>query len=330
MVGEVIPYATNVQVSARQAHMLPQNLSDAARIAEYIAASGLFGCKTKEQAFSLMLLADAEGLHPAAAARDYHIIEGRPSLKADAMLARYMNAGGRIEWLCRTDEKVAAKFTHPSSGTVEVEWTIARAKKITRYNRKKGRDEPLTDNQNWKNYPRQMLSARVISEGVRMSFPAIVAGVYTPEEVQDFDEPAPVVSHRPVAQPATDPGAAALTEEGGETSSAPSSHSLRVSFTGDRDPDGLPKGKSAYAARKNGDWKRVSERLDEELRECATRSEAVIWWERVCGSDEEYRALPESWRKTYRDERYLPVLATLDDDTPRSVEWEDEPPPEER
>lgn len=87
MAGDVIPYAPH-GAPARQAHMLPANLGEASRIAEYIAESGLFGCKTKEQAFALMLLADAEGLHPAAAARDYHIIDGKPSLKADAMLAR--------------------------------------------------------------------------------------------------------------------------------------------------------------------------------------------------------------------------------------------------
>jgi len=33
-----------------------------------------------------------------------------------------------------------------------------------------------------------MLSARCVSEGVRAVYPAVVCGLYTPEEVQDFDE----------------------------------------------------------------------------------------------------------------------------------------------
>ena len=184
MAGEVIQYNPH-GAPARQAHMLPANLGEASRIAEYIAESGLFGCKTKEQAFALMLLADAEGLHPAAAARDYHIIDGKPSLRADAMLARYMSAGGKIKWLKREPECVSAEFTHPSSGTFTVTWDRERATLAKFWGKP-----------NWTKHPLQMLSARVISEGVRASFPGIVSGVYTPEEVQDF-EPSAAPSRAP-------------------------------------------------------------------------------------------------------------------------------------
>jgi hypothetical protein len=190
MAGEVIAYNPH-GAPARQAHMLPANLSEASRIAEYIAESGLFGCKTKEQAFALMLLADAEGLHPAAAARDYHIIDGKPSLRADAMLARYMSAGGKIKWLKREPECVSAEFTHPSSGTFTVTWDRERATLAKFWGKP-----------NWTKHPLQMLSARVISEGVRASFPGIVSGVYTPEEVQDFEPSAPQSrAPAPVATP---------------------------------------------------------------------------------------------------------------------------------
>jgi hypothetical protein len=36
-----------------------------------------------------------------------------------------------------------------------------------------------------------MLRARCISEGIRAVYPGCVVGVYTPEEVQDFQQPAP-------------------------------------------------------------------------------------------------------------------------------------------
>ena len=62
-------------------------------MANAVAKSGLFGVKTPEQAMALMLIAQAEGNHPAIAARDYHVIQGRPALKADAMLARFQQAG---------------------------------------------------------------------------------------------------------------------------------------------------------------------------------------------------------------------------------------------
>ena len=57
-------------------------VSDLDRMATAMVGSKLFGLTTKEQALALMLVAQAEGLHPATAARDYHIIQGRPALKA--------------------------------------------------------------------------------------------------------------------------------------------------------------------------------------------------------------------------------------------------------
>lgn len=143
-----------------------------------IAKSNLFGVKTPDQALALMLIAQAEGMHPAIAARDFHIINGRPALKADAMLARFQTAGGKVEWKIYTDEKVTAVVSHPQGGSVEISWTIDMANKAG-----------LTKNPTWKQYPRQMLRARVISEGIRTVFPGVAVGVYTPEEVEDFAPP---------------------------------------------------------------------------------------------------------------------------------------------
>lgn len=150
-------------------------IQDIERMAVAMSGSGLFGMKTKEQAVALMLIAQAEGLHPAIAARDYHIIDGKPALKADAMLARFISGGGKVEWHEHTNEKVSATFSHPSGGSIVVDWDIARAKAAG-----------LAGKQNWNKYPRQMLRARVISEGVRAVYPVANSGLYTPEEVQDF------------------------------------------------------------------------------------------------------------------------------------------------
>lgn len=159
--------------------MLPQNLSEARGMAQLIAQSRLFGCKTEAEAFSLMLLADAEGLHPAVAARDYHIIEGRPTLRAEAMLARFQTAGGSVKWVERTKTRVVGIFSHPKGGENEIEWTLEEASRIT------NKGKPLTAGANWRNYPRQMLTARCIAEGVRATFPGVIAGYYAPEEIDD-------------------------------------------------------------------------------------------------------------------------------------------------
>lgn len=154
------------------------SIAEVAQMAKAVASSNLFGVKTPDQALALMLLAQAEGLHPMVAARDYHIIEGRPSMKADAMLARFQLAGGKVKWLALTDTKVTGEFTHEAGGTATIEWDMERAKQAG-----------LGGKGNWNKYPRQMLRARVISEGIRTVYPACVVGVYTPEEVQDFEQP---------------------------------------------------------------------------------------------------------------------------------------------
>ena len=104
------------------------SISDLEKMAAAIAGSGLFGLRETKQALGLMLLCQAEGLHPAVAARDYHIINGKPALKADAMLARFQAAGGRVEFSVYTDREVKAKFSHPQGGSLEVSWTIEQAK----------------------------------------------------------------------------------------------------------------------------------------------------------------------------------------------------------
>lgn len=151
-------------------------LSDIERMAASVAKSGLFGVKQPDQAMALMLIAQAEGLHPAIAARDYHVISGRPALKADAMLARFQTAGGSVRWTSMTETKVAAEFAHPQGGKVEIEWTIQMAQRAG-----------LANGDNWRKYPRAMLRARCISEGVRTVFPGVVVGTYTPEEVEDME-----------------------------------------------------------------------------------------------------------------------------------------------
>lgn len=150
-------------------------VADIEKMAVAIAKSKMFGMKTADEAFALMLIAQAEGMHPAIAARDYHVIQGRPTLKADAMLARFQNAGGKVQWDVYTDAEVTGTFSHPQGGSLKLTWTFAQAKSIG-----------LTVKDNWKNYPRAMLRARCISEGIRTVYPGCVVGTYTAEELEEI------------------------------------------------------------------------------------------------------------------------------------------------
>lgn len=155
------------------------SFTDMSQMAEAIAKSGLFGMKDTNSVLALMAVAQAEGMHPATAARDFHIIQGRPALKADAMLARFQNAGGKVDWKDYTDEKVTGVFSHPNGGELAVTWTIEQASKI-------GLVKPGSG---WQKFPRAMLRSRCISEGIRSVFPGSVQGFYSVEEVSDFEPP---------------------------------------------------------------------------------------------------------------------------------------------
>lgn len=151
---------------------------DIEQMANQVVKSRMFaGINTPEAAITLMLLCQSEGLHPMQAMMRYHMIQGRPSMKADAMLSEFMRRGGTVKWIEWTNEACEAEFK--SSGCpdgVKVRWTMDDAKRAG-----------VTGNPTWTKYPRQMLKARVSSDGVRMADPAVNQGRYTPEEVQDFE-----------------------------------------------------------------------------------------------------------------------------------------------
>jgi len=150
-------------------------MADIQKMAQVAADSKMFGFKNQAEAMAIMLLCQAEDMHPAIAMRDYHVIQGRPALKADAMLARFQQSGGSVDWKKYGDDEVTGVFSHPQGGKVTITWTDEMADKLG-----------FMKKDNWRNYTRAMLRARCISEGIRTVFPACVAGVYTPEEVQDF------------------------------------------------------------------------------------------------------------------------------------------------
>ena len=145
-------------------------------MAKSASASKLFSAKAEEQIFTLMLVAQSEGIHPIKALMSYDIINGQPALKSSEALARYMDAGGKIEWIKSDKESAKARFTHPSSGSFEYEYTVEDAT-----------DAGLIQKDNWRKNKKAMLRARCTSAGIRMSYPRCLNNMYLAEEVQDFE-----------------------------------------------------------------------------------------------------------------------------------------------
>jgi hypothetical protein len=165
--------ALAIQETAALAH----SFETMERMAHAIAKSGLFGMKSTEQALALMLVAQAEGQHPATITQEYDIIQGRAARKTHSVLARFQAAGGKVEWHELSHTKADATFSHPQGGSVRLDWTIEQAKTAK-----------LAGKDNWVGYARAMLRARVIAEGIRAVYPAALGGMLVVEEAQDLPQ----------------------------------------------------------------------------------------------------------------------------------------------
>ena len=145
------------------------------QMAGAFAKSGMFGAKTPEQCMALLLLAHAEGIHPAIAMRDFDLIQGRPAKKAEAMHRSFLAAGGSVEWHALDDTQADATFSHPQGGTARIKWDMKRVEQAK-----------IANEAMYKKYPRAMLRSRCISEGCRTVYPAATSGLYEPGEVAGF------------------------------------------------------------------------------------------------------------------------------------------------
>lgn len=245
------------------ANIIP--LQDVEKMGELAAASGYLGTRSQAEAITLMLVAQSEGRHPMSVAKEYHIIKGKPSLRADAMLARFQLAGGSVRWKEVSDARVVAIFSHPQGGELEVDWDMDRARKA----------QVVSVNPNWGKYPRQMLRARCISEGVRAVYPAVISGFYTPEEVEDFAAEQKPAQAEPEAAPevrqkrkSQKDALKAAAEKAAKKQEAVEVEAVEVK------PEPAPAAPEAPAGFKKADASEIAQRLSAKAEEVGVKEEA--------------------------------------------------------
>ena len=157
-----------------------------------IFKSGIFGLDKPEQGEILAMQCMVEKKSPLELARTYHFIQGQLAIRSDALLAKFHQAGGTVEWTERTDEKVTGIFRKGTASAA----IVADMKEYVGNGTALGKDGKPKDN--WKKWPRRMLTARAISEGVRLIAPECCFGTYT---VEEFDPPSSR-SYNHVSKPA--------------------------------------------------------------------------------------------------------------------------------
>lgn len=147
-------------------------------LAEHIAGTEFVpkGLRNSVPATTAAMLYGREvGLAPMTALTQTHVIEGKPSMSAEAMRALVLSQGHELIFDEATGAVVRMRGRRSGSNHwTELAWTIDMA-----------RAAGITHKDNWKKYPRAMLIARCTADLCRMVFPDVIHGF---RAVEEFDE----------------------------------------------------------------------------------------------------------------------------------------------
>jgi len=159
------------------------NMDELARLSEMFLKSGFFTDAKSAAQCGVKILAGMEhGFEPFASMTGIHIINGKPTLGAN-LIAAAVKRNEKYDYRVKelTDKVCRITFFEHGEEIGESEFTIDDAKKAQTKNVDK--------------YPRNMLFARAISNGVRWHCPDVFStAVYTPEEMgAEVDESGNVI-----------------------------------------------------------------------------------------------------------------------------------------
>lgn len=205
----------------------PASIEEALSVSKLLVSSRLLprSITTPEAAFAVIVTGRELGLSAMQSLRAVHIVEGKPTLSADLMVALVKRSEACLFFrLVESSATVALYETHrrgePSPTRLAFTLEEAKAAGVT------GKD-------NWRKYPAAMLRARAAAALARAVYPDLVLGVYDPDELNapTIDvTPAPaaapvvgrVVESEPVAPaPAPAPAPAATRRKKAEPAPAP-------------------------------------------------------------------------------------------------------------
>lgn len=179
------------------------------RLAKGLAMSGFFkDARQAEQAFAKLLFGRDLGLGATQAMTGIHIVEGKPELSANlqaAMVRAYVGpAGERYDYrtVVHSHEECSLEFFRRYG---DGEWESLGVSTFTIEDAK--RAELVKPRGNWAKYPKNMVFARALSNGVAFMCPEVTYGhrIYAEGELSEGHEgPAPAAQSRPPELPAQD------------------------------------------------------------------------------------------------------------------------------
>ncbi len=167
--------------------LIPQDIDQAFRIAQALAHSGMTpnGFKSPETCFVAIMAGAELGLPPFQSLQSFAIINNRPTLWGDALMAVVRTNGFKVrEWLegAGDDMEAFCEVIRPDNGDVaEASFSVSDAKTAGLW--KKG--GPWTTN------PKRMLKMRARAFAIRDGAADVLRGFQIREEVEDYGDPIP-------------------------------------------------------------------------------------------------------------------------------------------
>lgn len=152
------------------------------RLAKALAASGFYK-DIRDAAAGLVKLRIARemglGLRGIS---DIHIVEGKPTLAYQLILSRVRMFTGPLG-----TDRYSYNYKRRDEECVEIEWTInGEVVGTSKWDKEDAKRAGLDGRGNWRKYPRQMLTARAVTEGINAFMPEVIGGsIYTPDELGD-------------------------------------------------------------------------------------------------------------------------------------------------
>lgn len=161
-----------------------------------IAKSQMFGCQNESQGIVLATECLFRRTPILSMTERYHLVGSRLTMKYDYMLSEFEKAGGRYEIISRTADHASIKLTFGNRTVTEsLTWEEASKEKWPYCSGTSGK---LKDNWATPRARRQVMWARVVTEGVRSIAPQVTHGCYAPEEFDSIVDP----EESQIAQPA--------------------------------------------------------------------------------------------------------------------------------
>ncbi len=179
---EPAPAKTALVAGGQIAALVPQSLDEAFRLSQALAMSGLAprGMEKPEQ-IMVAIIAGAElGLPPFQSLQSFAVINGRPTLWGDGLMAVARSQGVQCrEWVEGAGDACVAfcEVTRPDTGEqITRSFSVEDAKKASLW----GKTGP------WQSYPKRMLAMRARAWALRDGCADMLRGFQVREEVEDY------------------------------------------------------------------------------------------------------------------------------------------------